>query len=205
MKEEGKESVLEAFAALSDPRGRECAHRLDELLLVAICGITSGAEGWVAVAEWGTVKLAWLRRFLPYANGIASHDTFTRIFSLLDAAAFEGCFIRWMQHLCPTLAGQVIPIDGKAVRRSHDGEKRMAHLVSAWHTMAGVILGQVKTTDKSNEITAIPVLLDALLIEGATITIDAMGCQHAIVEKIVEKKADYIVAVELAGARALGH
>jgi predicted transposase YbfD/YdcC len=196
MKEEGKTRVLEAFAGLCDPRGRACAYQLDELLLVAICAVTSGAEGWVAVAEWGRVKLVWLRQFLPYANGIASHDTFTRVFSLLDAGVFEVCFIRWMQHLCPSLAGQVIPIDGKSVRRSHDGEKRMAHLVSAWHTTAGVILGQVKTADKSNEITAIPELLDALLIEGATVTIDAMGCQHAIVEKIVEKKADYIVAVK---------
>lgn len=188
--------VFEAFSQLSDPRVRECAHRLDELLLVALCAVTSGAEGWVAVAEWGRVKLAWLRRFLPFANGIASHDTFTRVFSLLDAEVFEACFIRWMQHLCPSLAGQVIPIDGKSVRRSHDGEQRMVHLVSAWHSAAGVILGQVKTADKSNEITAIPELLDALSIEGATITIDAMGCQHAIIEKIIERKADYLVAVK---------
>jgi predicted transposase YbfD/YdcC len=196
MTEAWRKGVLEGFAKLSDPRSRECTHQLDELLLVALCAITSGAEGWVTVAEWGRVKLAWLRQFLPFANGIASHDTFTRVFSLLDAEVFEACFITWMQHLCPSLAEQVIPIDGKSVRRSHDGEQRMVHLVSAWHSAAGVILGQVKTADKSNEITAIPELLDALSIEGATITIDAMGCQHAIIEKIVEKKAHYIVAVK---------
>lgn len=196
MTETWKKGVLEAFAELNDPRGRKCEHQLDELLFVALCAITSGAEGWVACAEWGRVKLAWLRQFLPFANGIASHDTFTRVFSLLDAQVFETCFIKWMQHLCPSLAEQVIPIDGKSVRRSHDGEQRMVHLVSAWHSAAGVILGQVKTADKSNEITAIPELLDALSIEGATITIDAMGCQHTIIEKIVEKKAHYIVAVK---------
>lgn len=196
MEEEGKKSLLEAFGVLIDPRVRECPHPLDELLLVAICAITSGAEGWVAVAQWGRIKLDWLRGFLGFANGIASHDTFTRVFGLLDAEVFESCFIRWMQHLCPSLAGQVIPIDGKSVRRSHNGEKRMVHLVSAWHTTAGVILGQVRTADKSNEITAIPELLDALRIIGATITIDAMGCQHAIVEKIVERKADYLIAVK---------
>lgn len=188
--------VLDAFADVQDPRGRECPYPLDELLLVALCAITSGAEGWVCVAEWGKTKLDWLRRYLPFSNGIASHDTFSRVFNLLDAAVFEACFIKWMQHLCPSVAGQVIPIDGKSVRRSHDGEQRMAHLVSAWHTAAGVILGQVKTAEKSNEITAIPELLDALNIEGATITIDAMGCQHTIIEKIISKKADYIVAVK---------
>ena len=191
-----KKDVLEAFAELNDPRGRECAYPLDELLLVALCAITSGAEGWVSVADWGRIKLTWLKQFLPFCNGIASHDTFTRVFSLLDAEVFEACFIKWMQQLCPSLAEQVIPIDGKSVRRSHDGEQRMVHLVSAWHSAAGVILGQVKTADKSNEITAIPELLDALSIEGATITIDAMGCQHTIIEKIVEKKAHYIVAVK---------
>lgn len=188
--------VLDAFEDLQDPRGRECPYSLDELLLVALCAITSGAEGWVCVAEWGRTKLDWLRQFLPFSNGIASHDTFTRVFNLLDAAVFEACFIKWMQYLCPSVAGQVIPIDGKSVRRSHDGEQRMVHLVSAWHTAAGVILGQVKSAEKSNEITAIPELLDALNIEGATITIDAMGCQHTIIEKIIDKKADYIVSVK---------
>jgi predicted transposase YbfD/YdcC len=154
------------------------------------------AEGWVAVVAWGQEKLEWLRRFLPFSNGIASHDTFTRVFCLLDANGFEACFIRWMRSLCPSLAGEVIPIDGKSVRRSYDGAERMVHLVSAWHTLAGAILGQVKTDSKSNEITAIPELLDALHLEGATVTLDAMGCQHAIVEKIREKKADYIVAVK---------
>jgi predicted transposase YbfD/YdcC len=196
MEQEEKLGVMSAFSELEDPRCRECSYPLDELLLVALCGITSGADGWVMVVEWGKARLEWLRRFLPFANGIASHDTFTRVFNLLDAECFEACFMHWMRLLCPSLAGEVIPIDGKSVRRSYDGEERMVHLVSAWHTAAGVALGQVKTADKSNEITAIPELLDALHVEGAAITVDAMGCQHAITEKIIEKKCDYIAAVK---------
>ncbi len=191
-----KPEVLEAFSEIEDPRCRMCPYPLEELLLVGLCGVMSGAEGWVEVAMWGRMKLDWLRGYLPFTNGIASHDTFTRVFSLLDPTMFEGCFVRWMQSLCPALAGNVVAIDGKSVRRSHNGEQPMAHLVSAWHSAAGIMLGQVKTASKSNEITAIPELLDALEIKDATITIDAMGCQHAIVEKIIEKGAHYIIAVK---------
>ena len=192
----GNLGFLKAFKELEGPRTRTCPHWLDELLMVALCAITSGADGWVSVVDWGRLKLEWLRRFLPFANGIASHDTFSRVFSLLDAQRFEACFIDWMQDLCPTLKGQLIPIDGKSVRGSHDGALGVAHLVSAWHSAAGLVQGQVKTATKSNEITAIPEFLDALDVQGATITIDAMGCQHAIVDKIMEKKVDYIVAVK---------
>ena len=200
MGQEGRESgslgFLKAFEELEDPRTRTRPHRLDELLLVGLCAITSGADSWVSVVNWGRLKLEWLRRFLPFANGVASHDTFSRVFSLLDAQQFEACFIDWMQDLCPTLKGQRIPIDGKSVRGSHDGALGVTHLVSAWHSAAGLVLGQVKTATKSNEITAIPELLDALNVQGATITIDAMGCQHAIIDKIMEKRGDYIVAVK---------
>lgn len=187
---------LEAFSTLSDPRSRRCAYPLDELLLVALCAITSGAETWVEVADWGEHKLEWLRRFLPFAQGIASHDTFSRVFCLLSARQFETCFVDWMGQLCPALRGQHIAIDGKSVRRSYGREQSMVHLVSAWHHAAGLTLGQVKTADKSNEIKAIPELLDALDIEGATLTIDAMGCQRAIVQQIVDKGADYLIAVK---------
>jgi predicted transposase YbfD/YdcC len=194
--ERSSAEVLQAFAELPDPRSRTCAYPLDELLLVALSAITSGAEDWVNVVEWAQLKLDWLRRFLPFANGIASHDTFSRVFSLLDAQRFEACFVAWMQRLCPSLAGQSICVDGKSLRGSHDGGLNMAHLVSAWHHRAGVALAQLRTADKSNEITAIPVLLDVLDVLGATVTIDAMGCQHEIVAKIVEKKADYLIAVK---------
>jgi predicted transposase YbfD/YdcC len=187
---------LQAFDELEDPRSRACPHRLDELLLVALCAITSGADSWVTVVDWGRMKLDWLRRWLPFANGIASHDTFSRVFSLLDADRFEACFLGWMQQLCPALEGQLVAIDGKSVRGSHEAGLGMVHLVSAWHHGAGLVLGQVRTAAKSNEITAIPELLDALEVRGATITIDAVGCQRAIVEKIVEKKAHYLIAVK---------
>ena len=121
------------------------------------------------------MKLDWLRRWLPFANGIASHDTFSRVFSLLDARSFEACFIGWMQQLCPALQGQLVAIDGKSVRGSHDAGLGMVHLVSAWAHGAGLVLGQLRTAAKSNEITAIPELLDALDLRGTTVTIDRYG------------------------------
>lgn len=192
----GGEHIGQAFEALEDPRSRKCAYPLEELLLAALCAITRGADDWVGVTRWARLKLQWLRRFLPFGNGIASHDTFSRVFSLLDAQRFEACFVAWTQPLCPTLAGQTIAIDGKSLRGSHDGGVNMAHLVAAWHSAAGLALGQVKTESKSNEITAIPALLEVLDVQGATLTMDAMGCQHAIVEKIVAKGADYLIGVK---------
>lgn len=189
-------ALLEAFAELRDPRWRECEHGLEELLLVAICAVISGAESWTSVSEWGELKVDWLRQHLPFANGIASHDTFGRVFTLLNAHQFESCFIRWMRHLCPSLDGHHLAIDGKSVRGSHDGKKGAIHLVSAWSATAGLTLGQIKTADKSNEITAIPELLDALDIKGAVITIDAMGCQHSIATKITDGGADYVLGVK---------
>ena len=126
----------------------------------------------------------------------ASHDTFSRVFSLLDAKRFEACFIGWMQQLCPALQGQLVAIDGKSVRGSHDGGLAMVHLVSAWAHDAGLVLGQLRTGAKSNEITAIPELLDALDLRGTTVTIDAAGCQRAIAGKIIDKKADYLLALK---------
>ena len=189
-------SLLEAFDELSDPRARECAYQLDELLFAAICAVISGAESWTSVVEWSEMKLEWLRQHLPFANGIASHDTFGRVFSLLDAQHFEACFIRWVGTLCPSLDGQHIAIDGKCVRGSHDGKRSAIHLVSAWSSASGLTLGQVRTADKSNEITAIPELLSALDIKGAIVTIDAMGCQHDIAEKIMECGGHYVLGVK---------
>lgn len=189
-------SLLEAFEELRDPRARECAYQLEELLLAAICAVISGAESWTSVVEWSEMKLDWLRQHLPFSNGIASHDTFGRVFSLLDAQQFEACFIRWIGGLCPSLNGHHIAIDGKCVRGSHDGKQSAIHLVSAWSSTTGLTLGQVRTADKSNEITAIPELLNTLDIKGSVITIDAMGCQHDIASKIVERGADYVLGVK---------
>lgn len=192
----GPGSLLAAFDELRDPRARECAYQLDELLLAAICAVISGAENWTTVVEWSEMKLDWLRQYRPFANGIASHDTFGRVFSLLDARQFEACFIRWMHTLCPSLDGQHIAIDGKCVRGSHDGNRSPIHLVSAWSSAGGVTLGQIRTADKSNEITAIPELLATLDMKGAIVTIDAMGCQHDIATKIVAGGADYVLGVK---------
>lgn len=189
-------SLLEAFEELTDPRARECVHHLEELLLAAICAVISGAESWTSVVEWSEMKLDWLRQHRPFANGIASHDTFGRVFSMLDAQQFEACFMRWTNSLCPSLQGQHIAIDGKCVRGSHDGKQSAIHLVSAWSSLSGLTLAQVKTADKSNEITAIPELLDAMDIKGSVITIDAMGCQHDIATKIIEHGADYVLGVK---------
>jgi predicted transposase YbfD/YdcC len=188
---------LTAFAELPDPRSRRCRYPLQELLLVAFTGVASGAQDWVGVTDWGAIRLDWLRRYLPFEHGIASHDTFNRVFALLDAQAFEACFIRWMQPLCPPVAGgATIAIDGKSVRGSRMGGAAMVHLVSACHTASGLTLGQIRTEAKSNEITAIPELLDALDLQGSTVTIDALGCQRGIAQKIRERGADFILSAK---------
>ena len=189
-------SILEAFEELDDPRSRVCPHPLDEILLLALCAIISGAESWVAVSRWGNLKIAWLRETLPYANGIPTHDTLGRVFSVLNARQFESCFIRWMQGICPNLEGQHIAIDGKTVRGSHAGKSSAIHLVSAWSSKLGLTLGQTKTAKKSNEITAIPDLIDGMDIRGSIVTIDAMGCQHAIADKIIAHEAHYVFGVK---------
>ena len=134
-------SIGEAFEDLRDPRSRAPAHDLTEMLVVALCAILSGADSWVAVQTWAEAKLEWLRGHLRLANGIASHDTFRRVFAALDAQQFEACFMRWASHLCPVLADEVVAIDGKSVRGSHRGDQRALHLVSAYGSGLGVVLG----------------------------------------------------------------
>jgi predicted transposase YbfD/YdcC len=189
-------SVEDAFGDLKDPRSRSPEHPLIEILVVAIAAILSGADSWVGIATWGEAKIEWLRQYLRLANGVPSHDTFGRVFSMLDAKHFEACFVRWVGGLCQGLEGKVVAIDGKTVRRSHRLGQGAIHLVSAYCGALRVSLGQVKTEAKSNEITAIPQLLEALLLKGAVVTIDAMGCQQAIAKKIVQGGADYVLAVK---------
>jgi predicted transposase YbfD/YdcC len=189
-------SVGDAFGDLPDPRSRSPEHQLSELLVVAIAAILSGADSWVGIATWGQAKIDWLRQYLRLANGVPSHDTFGRVFAMLDAKQFEACFVRWVGGLCQGLQGKVVAIDGKTVRRSHRLGRGAIHLVSAYCGALRVSLGQVKTEAKSNEITAIPELLEGLLLKGAVVTIDAMGCQHKIAQKIVQGGADYVLAVK---------
>ena len=188
--------LMEHFAELEDPRSRCSPHALLELLLTAIGAILSGADTWVAVSVWGRAKLDWLRQFLPFENGIASHDTFGRVFALLDSAVFERCFLAWMRSLCGAFEGLQIALDGKTIRRSQTAGQKAIHVVSAFSHQLGVTLGQIKTAEKSNEITAIPELLDALLLKGCLVTIDAMGCQKAIATQIVRQNCDYALMVK---------
>jgi predicted transposase YbfD/YdcC len=187
------------FASLEDPRReRTRKHNLLDIIAITICAVICGADSWVAVEHYGRAKHDWLARFLKLPNGIPSHDTFGRVFAALLPKQFQACFAGWVAELAAGLGLQQIAIDGKTQRGSHDRGKGKAalHLVSAWAVQNHLILGQEAVDQKSNEITAIPKLLELLDLEGALVTIDAMGCQKEIAEQIVEQGGDYILAVK---------
>lgn len=191
-------SLAEAFSVIVDPRvaGRS-THDLVEMLVVAVCAMLCGADNFVDIEAWAEERLDWLRGFMKLEHGIASHDTFGRVFGLLDAHAVETSFRQWVSGLVPVLApGSVVAVDGKTSRRSGGGGKGPLHLVSALATGAGVVLGQQATSEKSNEITAIPQLLQTLAIKGAIVTIDAAGTHAPIAEVIQKQGADYVLAVK---------
>jgi predicted transposase YbfD/YdcC len=192
-------SISEHFAALTDPRVERCrVHRLGDIVTVALCGVLCGADDWVAIEAFGQEREAWLRTFLALPGGIPSHDTFGRVFARLDPDEFRACFLAWVRAVVGAVGAQVVAVDGKTLRGSHDrgAGKAALHLVSAWATASGLVLGQVATDAKSNEITAIPPLLRLLDLGGATVTIDAMGCQAAIAGQIVEQGGDYVLALK---------
>ena len=157
-----------------------------------------GADGWVAIAEVGEAKHDWFKKFLELPNGIPSHDTFGRVLAALNPAEFKNCFLSWIKSIRTITKGEVIPIDGKTLRRSFDTRAGTSaiHMVSAWAGKNSMVLGQVKVDQKSNEITAIPKLLDLVAVAGCTVTIDAMGCQKTIATKIIDSNADYVLAVK---------
>ena len=193
-------SIIDYLGEIEDYR-RDNAnkrHEFIDILVIALCGMLSAADDWVSIAEYGKAKEDWFATFLSLTNGIPSHDTFNRVFSRIDPNQFMDCFLAWIHSLGSILDKEVVAIDGKTIRRSHDnGDNRAAiHMVSAWATQSSLVLGQIKTDEKSNEITAIPELLQSLMLEGCLITIDAMGCQKAIAKAIVNKEADYLLAVK---------
>lgn len=192
-------SILTYFAELEDPRNlHQCTHPLINIITIAILGVICGADGWVDIERYGKAKQEWLGTFLDLSNGIPSHDTFGWVFRWLDAAAFQRQFVVWTQSLCQRTQGQLVSVDGKKLRRSHDRAhgKDGIWMVSAWAEANQIVLGQRQVDEKSNEITAIPQLLAALDITGCVVTIDAIGTQTAIAETIVAADADYILAVK---------
>jgi predicted transposase YbfD/YdcC len=189
--------LLVHFVDLEDPRvERTKHHKLMDILGIALCATLCGADTFVAMEQFGLAKIDWLKTFLELPNGIPSHDTIGRVFALLDPETFARCFGNWTASICPTLNLMSISIDGKTSRGSGSNGDKPLHLVSAWANEARLSLGQVAVEDKSNEITAIPKLLEILELKGAIVTIDAMGTQKNIAEKIVEKEADYILPVK---------
>ena len=189
---------LEHFEPLDDPRqSGKVAYPLSEMLLQCLLAVLAGADSWVEVALFGKRKLDFLRRFAAFEEGTPSHDQFGNLFAALDAEGFQKCFIAWVSALAK-LGPDVVAIDGKTLRRSYQegGAKAPIHMISAFSSSQHLVLGQRKVADKSNEITAIPELLDLLTVKGAIVTIDAMGCQKEIARKIVEKEADYVLALK---------
>ena len=190
--------IKDHFASLTDPRRRKVTYPLINIVTIALCAVIAGADDFVTIAAWGRQKRAWLARFLDMRSGIPSHDRFNAIFKALKPAEFERCLLSWVTSLHEVTAGQLVAIDGKPLRQSFDkaDAKSAIHMVSAWATANHISLGQVVVDRKSNEITAIPKLLELLDLSGCLVTIDAMGCQAEIAGKIIEGKADYVLAVK---------
>ena len=193
------EGLIEHFSKLEDPRvDRNKKHELIDVIVLCVCAVLSGAEGWCDIEEFGRTKLDWLRRYVPLANGIPVDDTIARIISALSVSGFQECFLSWMEDVVKLSDGEIIALDGKTHRRSHDRKRgvKALHMVSAWACRNGVVLGQVKTQEKSNEIVAVPELLGKLELKGCIVTLDAMGCQRTIAKQVKEGGGDYVLALK---------
>jgi predicted transposase YbfD/YdcC len=200
------ENLAQYFSTIDDPRcSGKVEHRLIDVLVIAVCAVIACAESWVDIALYGRSKLAWLRTFLELPNGIPSHDTFRRVFMLIDPETFETGFATWVGALTTRFEREVVAIDGKTIRRSfdHGRDQSPLHVVSAWASEQGLVLGQRCVDGKSNEITAMPELLDQLALENSIVTLDAMGCQTAIAEKILARGGDYLLTLK--GNHPLAH
>lgn len=190
--------IREHFASLTDPRCANARHHLLDILVIAICAVLCGAEGWEDIEEYGQAQAEWFKQVLDMPHGMPSHDTFRRVLARLDPDEFTQCFLTWTQALSEHSEGEIVAIDGKTLRRSFDraASKAAIHMVSAWANTNRLVLGQLKVDDKSNEITAIPQLLALLDLKGCIVTIDAMGCQKDIAHTITQQDADYVLALK---------
>lgn len=190
--------MLSHFSSLTDPRiERRKLHPLQDIIGITLCAVLSGCNDWQAIEVYAKCKQSWLKTFLSLPNGIPSHDTINRVFAILSPQALRDCFLNWIQDVAKITDGRVVSIDGKRLCNSGtDGKKGFIHMVNAWCNANSMVIGQIKTDEKSNEITAIPQLLEMLILKEAIVTIDAMGCQTAIAEKITEHQADYVLAVK---------
>lgn len=193
-----KTKLIHFFEDLTDPRRKSgnMRHELLDIVVISICGVICGAESWEEIEEYGKMKEPWLNSFLSLPNGIPTHDTFNRVLSSLSPIEFEECFSNWVKSIIVATGHEVIAVDGKTICGAKVNGKSPIHMVSAWACTNNLVLGQVKVNEKSNEITAIPTLIEALAVQGCVITIDAMGCQTDIADKIIERKADYVLAVK---------
>lgn len=190
-------SLVAQFESLVDPRvDRTKDHKLVDVLVIAVCTLLCGGETFNDMEDFGHAKLDWFKTFLQLPNGIPSHDTFNRVFAALDPRQFLDCFLRWTQALRQTVAQEMVSIDGKALRRAYQKKDHLKFVVSAWAEENGLVLGQLKVEDKSNEITAVPELLRVLELSGCIVTLDAMGCQKKIAREIKEADADYVLALK---------
>ena len=196
--------LMECLRGIEDPRvERTSDHRLIDILVIGVCCLLCGGQGFTDMETFGKAQFQWLRGFLALPGGIPSHDTFNRVFSAISPDAFLDCFLRWTRTLRTALGCEIVALDGKALRRAHGKRDAVPYIVSAWAATNGLTLGQVKVDEKSNEITAIPKLLRILELNGCLVTIDAMGCQKKIAREIVKAGADYVLALK--GNPSLAH
>ena len=192
-------SINEHFSRLDDPRiERKKLHSLMDIITLSVCAVASGAEGWEAIEEFGKEKLGWLRQYIALENGVPSHDCIAYVLSRLSPTQFRECFVSWAQAVTEHTGGELIAVDGKTARGSRDRKNNRSplHMVSAWACHNRLVLGQVATDEKSNEITAIPRLLELLELKGCIVTLDAMGCQRAIAEQIIDQQGDYVLGLK---------
>jgi len=192
-------TLMEVFSGLKDVRDeRKCRHKLMDIVIIAIAAVICGADDLTGIEAFGKAKIEWFKRFLELENGIPSHDTFGRVLSLLSPKAFQACFRDWVESVRTAYEEEIIAVDGKTLRRSHDRKAGLGplHVVSAWAVQNRIVLGQTATDAKSNEITAIPELLEVLMLKGCIVTIDAMGCQKKIAQQIIDQGGDYVLALK---------